>query len=144
MLNARSIKRWFIEHYKKTDPNVNEQSVINAHVCACSTNLKETNAFGISDDRVFGFWDWVGGRYSVCSSIGMLPLSLQFGFSVMKKFLEGANNIDQHFLNTTETRKNIPLLLGLISFYQISCQGHYAKAICPYSQALCKFAPHIQ
>ena len=64
-------------------------------MCACSTNLELTTKFGIS--TVFGFWDWVGGRFSVCSSIGVLPLSIQFGFDVMDEFLDGANNIDHLF-----------------------------------------------
>jgi len=69
-------------------------------MCAVSTNLTETSKFGLNDDYVFGFWDWVGGRYSVCSAIGMLPLSLQYGFKYMQQFLDGANSMDQHFKNT--------------------------------------------
>ena len=62
-------------------------------MCACSTNLKETKNFGITN--VFGFWDWVGGRFSVSSAIGILPLSIHFGYDVMDQFLKGANNIDK-------------------------------------------------
>ena len=69
-----------------------------------STNLAETSKFGIVDERVFGFWDWVGGRYSVCSAIGMLPLSLHFGFAYMVDFLRGANAMDQHFHNTKNVK----------------------------------------
>jgi glucose-6-phosphate isomerase len=63
-------------------------------MCAVSTNLSETSKFGIVDERVIPFWDWVGGRFSVCSAIGMLPLSLHFGFAYMLSFLRGANDID--------------------------------------------------
>lgn len=91
-------------------------------MCAVSTNLPETQKFGIDDERVFGFWDWVGGRYSVCSAIGMLPLSLHFGFTYMVDFLRGANKMDQHFLHTKDIRKNIPLLLGLITWHRNSIQ----------------------
>ncbi len=63
-------------------------------MCACSTNLDATSKFGISSENVFGFWDWVGGRYSVCSAIGVLPLSIQFGFEVVEQFLKGAHDID--------------------------------------------------
>jgi glucose-6-phosphate isomerase len=66
-------------------------------MCAASTNLADTSKFGISNDKVFGFWDWVGGRYSVWSAIGILPLSFVFSFEYMNDFLRGANNIDVHF-----------------------------------------------
>jgi glucose-6-phosphate isomerase len=68
-------------------------------MCAVSTNLKGTSDFGISSDRVFGFWEWVGGRFSVCSAVGVLPLSLHFGFEIMRQFLDGAHDIDNHFRN---------------------------------------------
>jgi glucose-6-phosphate isomerase len=113
-------------------------------MCAVSTNLKDTAAFGISDSNVFGFWDWVGGRYSVTSAVGIVPLSLHFGFKNMRAFLDGAGSIDDHFYNTKEVKKNIPLLLGLLGFFRTTIQGHYSRAILPYAQALCRFAPHIQ
>lgn len=65
---------------------------------AVSTDLTKAKAFGINTDNVFGFWDWVGGRYSVCSAVGMLPLSIHYGYKIMNQFLEGANSIDKHFL----------------------------------------------
>ena len=98
MLNARSARKWVLDHYVKIGEKIEtedqEAKVINYHMCAVSTNLKDTAKFGISEGRVFGFWDWVGGRYSVCSAIGILPLSLHFGFSIMREFLDGANYID--------------------------------------------------
>jgi glucose-6-phosphate isomerase len=148
MLNARTMRKWILDHYRslgqKIENQEDEGKIVNSHMCAVSTNLKDTAAFGISEDRVFGFWDWVGGRYSLCSAIGILPLSFHFGFSIMREFLDGANQIDQHFFKTRETTKNVPLMLGLIGFYHISIQGYAAKAILPYTQALSKFAPHIQ
>lgn len=63
-------------------------------MCACSTNLDLTSKFGISDSKVFGFWDFVGGRFSVTSAIGILPLSIHFGYEVMESFLQGARDID--------------------------------------------------
>lgn len=83
-----------------------------------STNLAETSKFGISNDRVFGFWDWVGGRFSVTSAIGVLPLSLQFSFQNVLQFLDGANSIDRHFESTRPASKNIPLTLGLLGWYR--------------------------
>lgn len=66
-------------------------------MCAISTNLTATKAFGIKDENVFGFWDWVGGRFSVSSAVGVLPLSLQFGFELVQSFLEGLNSVDKDF-----------------------------------------------
>ena len=127
MLNARTCRNWLFEGYRKTGKEVNtkeqEDQLVNAHVCACSTNLSETSKFGISQERVFGFWDWVGGRFSICSCIGILPLSLHFGFDSMKKFLEGAHQIDMHFRNEKNPSKNIPLMLGLLGFYHTNIQS---------------------
>jgi glucose-6-phosphate isomerase len=77
----------------------NIMKMISFHMCAASTNLKDTSKFGISNDKVFGFWDWVGGRYSVWSAIGVLPLSFVFGYDFVEDFLKGANDIDNHFFN---------------------------------------------
>lgn len=148
MLNARTVRNWILDHYRKAGQKIDgpeaEGNIVNHHMCAVSTNLKDTKKFGISDERVFGFWDWVGGRYSLCSAVGVLPLSLHFGFDIMREFLDGANFIDNHFFKTRETTKNIPLMLGLIGFYTVSIQGYNSKAILPYAQPLNKFAPHIQ
>lgn len=135
MLNAKTVRAWL----KK---NLGEAAVAK-HMIAVSTNLKAVESFGIDPKNTFGFWDWVGGRYSVWSAVGILPLSLHFGFSVMKKFLAGANTMDQHFLQAPMT-KNLPVLLGLLGVWNSSFLGHSTRALLPYCQALCKFAPHIQ
>ncbi|XP_031405979.1 glucose-6-phosphate isomerase, cytosolic isoform X2 [Punica granatum] len=116
MLNARTLREWIIAALGP--------SAVAKHMVAVSTNLPLVEKFGIDPNNAFAFWDWVGGRYSVCSAVGVLPLSLQYGFEVVEKFLKGAQSIDQHFY-TAPFEKNIP-------------------AILPYSQALEKFAPHIQ
>jgi glucose-6-phosphate isomerase len=113
-------------------------------MCAVSTNLLETKKFGVADERVFGFWDWVGGRYSVCSAVGVLPLALHYGFDNVKNFLEGAKSVDEHFRNTKDASKNIPVLLGLIGFYNSYICGYNSRAVLPYCQALLKFPAHIQ
>lgn len=84
MLNARSAKAALLEYYKKKFPEVDEGEFVASHVCACSTNLEGTTKFGIKADNVFGFWDWVGGRFSVSSAVGLLPLSLFYGYPVMR------------------------------------------------------------
>jgi len=99
--------------------------------------------FGIDADNVFGFWDWVGGRFSVCSAVGVMPLSLQYGFPIVQSFLSGAHSMDLHFLEAP-LRSNLPVLLGLLGLWNSSFLGHNCRAILPYSQALLRFAAHIQ
>lgn len=135
MLNARTLREWI-------SAALGPQAIAK-HMVAVSTNLTLVEKFGIDPNNAFAFWDWVGGRYSVCSAVGVLPLSLQYGFSVVKKFLDGASSIDDHF-HSTPFEKNIPVLLGLLSVWNVSFLGYPARAILPYSQALEKFAPHIQ
>lgn len=135
MLNARTLREWI-------SSALGPQAVAK-HMVAVSTNLTLVEKFGIDPNNAFAFWDWVGGRYSVCSAVGMLPLSLQYGFSIVEKFLNGASSIDQHF-SSAPFEKNLPVLLGLLSVWNVSFLGYPARAILPYSQALEKFAPHIQ
>ncbi|KAL2456171.1 Glucose-6-phosphate isomerase [Forsythia ovata] len=135
MLNARTLREWI-------SAALGPQAVAK-HMVAVSTNLTLVEKFGIDPNNAFAFWDWVGGRYSVCSAVGVLPLSLQYGFSVVEKFLKGASSIDQHFYSAP-FEKNLPVLLGLLSVWNVSFLGYPARAILPYSQALEKFAPHIQ
>ncbi|KAK7409969.1 hypothetical protein VNO78_00417 [Psophocarpus tetragonolobus] len=135
MLNARTLREWI--------SSALGPSAVAKHMVAVSTNLTLVEKFGIDPNNAFAFWDWVGGRYSVCSAVGVLPLSLQYGFSVVEKFLRGASSIDQHFYSQP-FESNIPVLLGLLSIWNVSFLGYPARAILPYSQALEKFAPHIQ
>lgn len=134
MLNARTVKSMLLKHYKSKFPEENEADIIKCHFAACSTNLDETSKFGIDSENVFGFWNWVGGRFSVCSCIGMLPLSIAFGWDSANKFLEGAHSIDLHYLNYADNpTKNIPLIMSLVAFYHVHICGYQARAILPYS-----------
>ncbi|XP_057975663.1 glucose-6-phosphate isomerase, cytosolic [Malania oleifera] len=135
MLNARTLREWISAALGP--------AAVAKHMVAVSTNLSLVEKFGIDPNNAFAFWDWVGGRYSVCSAVGVLPLSLQYGFSIAEKFLEGASSIDKHFYSAP-FEKNVPVLLGLLSVWNVSFLGYPARAILPYSQALEKFAPHIQ
>ncbi|KAF8022832.1 hypothetical protein BT93_F0371 [Corymbia citriodora subsp. variegata] len=135
MLNARTLREWISAALGP--------SAVAKHMVAVSTNLPLVEKFGIDPNNAFAFWDWVGGRFSVCSAVGVLPLSLQYGFPIVEKFLKGAQSIDQHF-HSAPFDKNIPVLLGLLSVWNVSFLGYPARAILPYSQALEKFAPHIQ
>merc|ERR1740129_309853 len=116
---------------------------ISKHVVACSTALAKTKAFGIDDANVFGFWDWVGGRFSVCSAVGVLPLSLQYGFDTVRLMLDGAHAMDKHF-TTAPPMKNLPILLGLLTVWNATVLGHETYAVLPYCQALTRFVAHIQ
>ena len=142
MINAKQVKNWIINHYKDVAEG-DKQKLVEAHICAVSTNLKETKAFGILDERVFPFWDWVGGRYSVSSAVGMLPLSLMYSYQEMEKFLGGLYSVDDYF-RKTEVDNNAALLLGLIGFYNTYIAGIESRAILPYCQALSRFPAHIQ
>ncbi|KAM3127433.1 hypothetical protein pb186bvf_020466 [Paramecium bursaria] len=143
ILNAKLARKWILDQYSLRNIN-DEKGVLSAHLTAVSTNLPETSKFGISDDKVFGFWDWVGGRYSVTSAIGVLPLSLQFGFAYVLEVLAGAHSIDQHIVKENQVSKNLPLLLGILGWYRSSIQKYQAIALIPYAQSLLRFPAHIQ
>ncbi|HBH39414.1 MAG TPA: glucose-6-phosphate isomerase, partial [Curvibacter sp.] len=132
MTNARSARAWFTAQGGRD---------IARHFCALTSNVQAAAEFGIS--TTFGFWDWVGGRYSVCSAVGMLPLSLQYGFDVMEDFLRGANDIDEHF-RSAPPEENIPITLGMCAVWNVSFLGYSSRAILPYCQALAKLPSHIQ
>jgi glucose-6-phosphate isomerase len=110
---------------------------------AVSTNTKLVTEFGIDPANAFPFWDWVGGRYSVCSAVGMLPLALQYSFAQCESFLAGAWSMDKHFRDAP-FEDNLPVQLGLASIWNSTFLGYSSLAILPYCQALAKLAPHIQ
>lgn len=95
MLNARTLRDWLLRHLS---PAHDAKDVVRQHVIACTTNVEGATAFGILESNLFGFWDWVGGRYSVCSAVGVVPLALHYGFPIVRRFLDGAHAIDKHFL----------------------------------------------
>lgn len=118
------------------------EKAVGSHFCAVSTALDKVAAFGIASDRIFGFWDWVGGRYSVWSAIG-LPLMIAIGKEKFVEFLAGAHAIDTHF-RTAPLRENIPMLLGLLGFYHRNVLGYPTRAILPYDQRLSRFPAYLQ
>mmetsp|Transcript_9943 Transcript_9943/g.27058 ORF Transcript_9943/g.27058 Transcript_9943/m.27058 type:complete len:656 (+) Transcript_9943:2040-4007(+) len=141
MLNARTVRTWLTNElaqlgYKPTD-------AVAKHMVAVSTNLKLVEEFGIDPENAFGFWDWVGGRYSVTSAVGILPLSLQYGFEKMDDFLRGAHDMDVHF-REAPFENNLPVIMALISTWNSTFLGRSSLAILPYCQALAKFPAHMQ
>ena len=130
MTNANSAKKWLVE-------KLGEKAVKN-HFCALSTNKKLAGEFGIPESQVFPFGDYVGGRYSMWGTIG-LPICMAIGVDNFKKFLGGANLADEHFKNT-DFDKNIPVLMALVSIWNINFMGTVAEAVLPYDNYL-KYLP---
>ncbi|WP_377291173.1 glucose-6-phosphate isomerase [Rhizobium sp. SG2393] len=118
------------------------EAAVKDHFCAVSTALDKVAAFGIDTARAFGFWDWVGGRYSIWSAIG-LPLMIAVGPDNFADFLAGGHAIDQHF-RTAPFRQNLPMLLGLIGYYHRNVLGYPSRAILPYDQRLSRFPAYLQ
>ena len=135
MTNAESAKTWFLSHAK-------DESFVKNHFIAISTNKKSVTSFGIAEENMFEFWDWVGGRYSLWSAIGM-PIACAVGFDNFKKVLEGAEAMDQHFLNTP-AEENLPTILALLGIWYNNFFGAESQAILPYDQYMHAFAPYMQ
>ncbi|KAK7572089.1 hypothetical protein V9T40_014561 [Parthenolecanium corni] len=133
--NATSAKMWFLEH-------ANDFKAVAKHFVALSTNEKKVTEFGIDKANMFEFWDWVGGRYSLWSAIG-LSISLYIGFENFVKLQEGAFFMDQHFLSTP-LEKNAPVLLALIGIWYHNFYGAETHALLPYDQYLHRFAAYFQ
>jgi glucose-6-phosphate isomerase len=134
MTNALSAKKWFLEIGKEED--------VAKHFVALSTNTEAVLEFGISEENIFEFWDWVGGRYSLWSAIG-LSISLAIGFENFQQLLLGANEIDQHFL-TTPFDKNIPVIMAMLGIWYRNFFAATSYNIAPYSQYLEKFPAYLQ
>ncbi|RZM76407.1 glucose-6-phosphate isomerase [Pseudoalteromonas rubra] len=135
MTNARSAVAWFLNAAQN-------EAEIAKHFVAVSTNLEKTRAFGISDENVFTMWDWVGGRFSLWSAIG-LPIALYLGYDKFEAILEGAYEVDEHFKNASFDQ-NIPLIMALLSVWNTSFLGYQSQAILPYDQALHMLPAYLQ
>jgi glucose-6-phosphate isomerase len=133
--NARTAKAWLIER-------LGSEAAIADHFAAVSTNLKATAQFGIRDERVFEFWDWVGGRYSLWSAIG-LPIALFIGMDAFEEMLAGGYDMDQHFRGADLTA-NLPAILGLLGVWYGDFWGARTHAVLPYDQALHRFPAYLQ
>ncbi len=139
LTNARSAREWLLTKLGAFGP---VEVLIEHHFAAVSTNLEATTAFGIVPERVFGFWDWVGGRYSLWSSIG-LPIALAIGFEPFEELLAGAFEMDEHFRNTP-LQHNLPAMAALIGVWHIDFLGHPTHAVLPYAQDLLYFPAFLQ
>ncbi|MBB4286928.1 glucose-6-phosphate isomerase [Roseospira goensis] len=118
------------------------EGAVAKHFAALSTNAEAVAAFGIDTANMFEFWDWVGGRYSVWSAIG-LPVAITIGFDRFEAFLDGAHALDEHF-RTAPLAENLPVILGMLGVWNITYHGAAAHALLPYDQYLHRFAAHFQ
>ena len=134
MTNAETARRWVAEKLG--------EDAVPAHFAAVSTALDKVAAFGIPQDRVFGFWDWVGGRYSLWSAIG-LPIMIAIGPENFRAFLAGAHEMDQHFQDAP-AEKNLPMLLGLVGYWNRVVCGYPSRAVIPYDQRLARLPAYLQ
>jgi len=134
MTNARTVKAWFVDKMG--------EAAVAKHFFAVSTNLPETDKFGIPQENIVGFWDWVGGRFSLWSSIG-LSIACTVGFEKFQELLDGAEEMDTHF-ETAPFESNMPVMLALITIWQVNFQGLSSHAVLPYDHRLRDFPRFLQ
>jgi glucose-6-phosphate isomerase len=135
MTNAQSAKRWF-----EAQIGPDAATLVARHFAALTTNVAAANAFGIS--TTFGFWDWVGGRYSMMSAIG-LPLAIAIGSEGFRQMLAGAHAMDEHF-RTAPAARNLPMRLGLVDVWYRNFHGFTSRSIAPYHSALRRLPAYLQ
>lgn len=135
MTNAHTARKWFLDAAK-------DESFVAKHFIAISTNEKAVKQFGIAPDNMFVFWDWVGGRYSLWSAIG-LSIACTLGYERFTHLLEGAHAMDEHF-RTAPFEKNIPVLLALLGIWYSNFFDAQTEAILPYDQYMHRFAAYFQ
>ena len=135
MTNAHSAREWFLQQAK-------QESHISLHFAALSTNEAAVVKFGIAPENMFGFWDWVGGRYSLWSAIG-LSIALTIGYDNFEELLKGAHEADLHFSNNSY-EKNIPVIMALLGIWYGNFYNASSEAILPYDQYLHRFAAYFQ
>lgn len=135
MTNAHTARDWFLKA-------AHDKAHVAKHFVALSTNEKGVSEFGIDTHNMFEFWDWVGGRYSSWSAIG-LSIALACGFDNFREFLKGGNNMDKHF-RETDFKHNLPVILGLVGLWYTLFHGYETEAILPYDQYMSRFAAYFQ
>jgi glucose-6-phosphate isomerase len=135
MTNARSARQWIVDHY-------GDDAAVARHFVAVSTNLVAVEAFGIAGDNTLGFWDWVGGRYSLWSVVG-LSIAIAAGMDNFSALLRGAHLMDEHF-RTAPLEENLPVILAVLGVWYRNFWGASSHAILPYSQRLHRFCAYLQ
>lgn len=136
LTNARTARQWLVEAYQ------GDEAAVAQHFVAVSTNAERVAEFGIDTANMFGFWDWVGGRYSFDSAVG-LALMLSIGADGFRQMLDGFHQMDEHF-RTTPFAQNVPVLMGLLNVWYNNFFGTGSHAVLPYSQYLNRFPAYLQ
>ncbi len=137
--NAKLVREWMLEQLGQENDSA---QVVQKHFVAVSTALDKVADFGIDTNNAFGFWDWVGGRYSVSGAVGT-TLAIVLGPEVFAEFLNGLHAMDEHF-RTAPKEKNVPVLLGLLNIWYTNFLGAASHAVLPYSQYLHRFPAYLQ
>lgn len=135
MTNARSARLWLLSH-------LNDEAAVAKHFIAVSTNSEAVLEFGVSSDNILGFWDWVGGRYSLWSTVG-LPIALSVGMENFENLLTGAHRMDEHF-RSAPLEQNMPVILALLGVWYRNFFAANSSAVLPYSQRLNRFSAFLQ
>lgn len=135
MTNAHTAEQWFLQ-------SAPDRAAIARHFVAVSTNRKRVTEFGIGEENIFDMWDWVGGRFSLWSAIG-LPIVLSLGYECFEELLQGAHEMDQHFLQAP-LAENAPVMMALVGIWNRNFLGYSAHAMLPYDQCLHRFPAYMQ
>jgi glucose-6-phosphate isomerase len=135
LMNARTARSWVIE-------KLGTEAAVPKHFVAVSTATQEVKSFGIDTNNMFAFWDWVGGRYSLWSAIG-LPIALVAGMDAFEEMLSGGHTMDEHF-RSAPMEKNVPVVLALLGIWYSNFLGAATHAILPYDQTMSRFAAYFQ
>ena len=134
MTNAHSTRLWLLDAMAEAD--------LKSHLIAVSSNVPAATDFGISEDNILPMWDWVGGRYSVWSAVG-IPIAIRYGFDTFRQLLDGAGEMDQHFLHT-EAQHNMPFVMAFLSVFYQHCFGSETHAVLTYDHRLRYLPDHLQ
>jgi glucose-6-phosphate isomerase len=149
LCNARAVLDWLVRGIRRINPvkKWSEDDIWAKHALAITVDtqasINQCKDFGIITSNIFTIPSWVNLRHSVCSAVGILPLSLQFSYPVMAEFLDGAHDIDEHFFHAP-LRDNIPVIMGLLGFWNNTFLGYGCRSILPYSRALHRFPAYVQ
>mmetsp|Transcript_3656 Transcript_3656/g.10349 ORF Transcript_3656/g.10349 Transcript_3656/m.10349 type:complete len:761 (+) Transcript_3656:209-2491(+) len=143
--NFRSIRYWLVSKLQSCPGGeiIPESDITEKHIVGITCSISPDQCLGIPEQNLFRIWDWVIGRFSVCSAVGILPLSLQYSYEIVSEFLGGAHDMDEHFFNAP-LRDNIPVLLGLLGVWNSTFMGYTTRAVIPYAEALRGLSTYVQ
>ena len=142
LINACTLRQWLVEQMG-WEGGALASHITRQHIVACTGDVEAAECWGVNPELAFPFWDWVGGRYSVTSCVGQLPVALAFGPGVFDDFLAGCHAMDEHF-TTAPMESNLPVLLGMLGIWNSNFLGYRSRGIFPYCEALWRLPAHIQ